>query len=379
MSEQSTRLAGFATPEGTKRFSDRAEAQNQVAPGHFRKTYQGLTLSSIGLGTYLGEATETDNALMEAAIVRSVSSGAVNVIDSAINYRFMFSERSVGRALRQLVEEGAIQRDEVFIATKNGFITPDAKLTEQFPAYFKENYLDKGICQPEDIAQGIHCMTPSYLEDQLERSLENIGVETLDLMYLHNASESQIPEVGLNRFIQRLEPAFRFYEEARKAGKIRYYGMATWDSFRIPPNEHSGFFALEACVELAELVGGPDHGFKFIQLPFNMALIEAFTLMHQRHKGQPMSALQVAAQVGVEVFASVPLMQGQLLSQVPVQFPGLETPAQQCIQFVRSTPGILAPMVGQKQMAHVEENLKVAKVPPLSPQEFESFFAPQTV
>ena len=374
MPSNGQRLSGFATPEGTARFAKRAIDAGQVDAGHFRQSHTGLTLSSLGMGTYLGKPGPEDDALMTDALKASVKSGAVNVIDSAINYRFMCSERAVGAGLKTLIESGELQRDEIFVATKNGFITPDASLTEQFPVYFKEHYLDKGVCTPEDIAQGMHCMSKGFLENQLEQSLSNLGLETLDLMYLHNASESQIPEVGLNRFIQRLEGAFQFLESARKAGKIQYYGMATWDAFRTPPSEHSGFFSLEACVALAEDVGGPNHGFRFVQLPYNMALIEAFTMTHQRLKGQPVSLLQSAVQQGIDIFASVPLMQAQLLTQVPVQFPGLAHPAQNCLQFVRSTPGIMAPLVGHKQPDHVEQNLGVAKVAPLTAEEFESFF-----
>ena len=48
-------------------------------------------------------------------------------------------------------------------------------------------------------------MHPDYLNDQLERSLNNIGVETLDLMYLHNPAESQLPLIGEEKFFDRLK------------------------------------------------------------------------------------------------------------------------------------------------------------------------------
>jgi len=32
-------------------------------------------------------------------------------------------------------------------------------------------------------------MQPQFLDDQLNRSLDNLGLETLDLMYLHNSAE----------------------------------------------------------------------------------------------------------------------------------------------------------------------------------------------
>jgi len=54
-------------------------------------------------------------------MIESVVSGGVNVIDTAINYRFQKSERVVGAALRYLIEKG-FSREELFICSKNGYI-----------------------------------------------------------------------------------------------------------------------------------------------------------------------------------------------------------------------------------------------------------------
>jgi aryl-alcohol dehydrogenase-like predicted oxidoreductase len=59
-------------------------------------------------------------------------------------------------------------------------------------------------------------MHPAYLSDQLERSLENLQLDTLDLLYLHNASVSQMPIVGVDNFTLRLIKAFEWAEQARK-------------------------------------------------------------------------------------------------------------------------------------------------------------------
>ncbi len=56
----------------------------------------------------------------------------------------------------------------------------------------------------EDIVATCHCLNPNYLEDQLERSLSNIGVEKLDLYYLHNTVETQLPLIGAEKFRERL-------------------------------------------------------------------------------------------------------------------------------------------------------------------------------
>ena len=109
-----------ATAEGTRRFAQRAGA----ADGHFREG-MGLSLSSIGLGTYLGDDGAAVDAGYEACIAAGLGAG-INVFDSAINYRGQKSERAVGRALAKAFASGAARRDEVFVSTKGGYFPHDA-------------------------------------------------------------------------------------------------------------------------------------------------------------------------------------------------------------------------------------------------------------
>ena len=66
----------------------------------------------------------------------------------------------------------------------------------------------------------------------------------------------------------------------RSNNKIRYYGMATWTCFRVAQNNKE-YLSLEEVVNLAEKVGGKQHGFRFIQLPYNLAYSEALLLKNQ--------------------------------------------------------------------------------------------------
>lgn len=375
-------IKGFATAEGTRRYRERFEGKSTgglpIAEGHFRDTTQGLSLTSLGMGTYLGNLDEQTSRDMTQAAIRSVSSGAINVLDTAINYRYQLSERSLAQAIKDLLSQG-FQRDELFVCSKNGFISPDAERQqrgEDFREWFRSRYIDSEMIQPGDIAGGMHCMAPAYLEDQLSQSLSNLGLATLDLVYLHNAAESQLPEVGREEFMRRLRLAFEFYEKARAEGRIRYYGMATWNCFRVEPEESGEYLSLQEVVALATSIGGESHGFRFIQLPFNLAFTEALTLPAQPVAAEMMSLLEAAMAFDIGVFTSVPLLQGQLLSETRLpKFDGMETPAQECLQFVRSNPGVLAPLVGHKKPDHVEQNLKVASLPPLVLAEFEEMLS----
>src|SRR5438067_3373142 len=79
-------IPGFATREGTARFRDRFPALAHA--GHFRQPEavphaRELWLSSIGLGTYLGETSAEADAAYTEAIIAALQ-GGVNVLDTAI-------------------------------------------------------------------------------------------------------------------------------------------------------------------------------------------------------------------------------------------------------------------------------------------------------
>ena len=198
-------ISGFATEEGTKKF---AENNPEILPNNFRK-FQGLTLSNVGIGTYLGNPDSQTDSLVVDAVKKSVLSG-VNVIDTAINYRAQKAERSVGKAILELTESSKISRDQIFVSTKNGYVTNDADIKEDFWQYVNKELVSTGVIQANDISSGYHCMTVSYLSDQLKRSLKNLGLDCIDLMYLHNAMESQIQDISREEFLTRLEKVFEF-------------------------------------------------------------------------------------------------------------------------------------------------------------------------
>jgi len=358
-------ISGYATANGTANFS---KAHSNVAKNHF-KQFAGLTLSSIGIGTYLGDPNEKTDLLVKEATMRSVVLG-INVIDTAINYRSQKAERSVGKAIAQLVQEGKAKREELFISTKNGYITNDGDVKEDFWQNIQNTLVKPGIIRSGDISSGYHCMTVPYLQDQLNRSLRNLGLESVDLMYLHNAVEGQLQDISKEEFMEKLRDVFEFYESQRKFGKVRYYGMATWDCFRVP-QDHPQYLSLIDVVRIAKNVGGDENGFKFIQLPYNMYFDQAFMMKNQLLDGTAYSILQAATKLGIGIFASVPLMQAKLLApNVLPEFGGLSRPSHRAIQFVRSTPGVIAPLIGQKSPTHVEENLELTNVPVLSKTEF---------
>jgi len=353
-------LPGFATPDGTRRYRDRFAGR--AADGHFRER-NGLWLSSLGAGTYLGEHDDATDERYARAVSRALELG-VNVIDTAINYRFQRSERSVGAALHALIQQGKIARDEVIVATKAGFLTFDGDPPPDPAGYFQREYVQTGVVRPEDVVAGMHCMTPAYLENQLERSRRNLGLSTIDVYFLHNP-ETQLQVLPRAEFLNRLRTAFQKLEECVASGRIRCYGTATWDGYRQAPQARD-FLSLSELVAMAAEVGGSGHHFRCVQLPFNLAMPEALLHPNQPVGDRAVSLLDAAAQLGVTVFASASLLQGQVARNLPDDLRAalnghLETDAQRALQFVRSTPGVGTALVGMSRLEHVEENLRLVE------------------
>ena len=356
-------ISGFATKDGTQNFVK----NSGVNQDNFNE-FEELLFSNVGIGTYLGDADAKTDELVVRAVKQSITSG-INVIDTAINYRSQKAERSVGQAISELIEENKIKRDQIFISTKNGYVTNDADVQLGFWEYVKEEYSQKGIIKEGDVTSGYHCMTPKYLSDQLDRSLKNLDLDCVDLMYLHNAVEGQIKDVSKEQFIKNLQSVFELYEQKREEGKIKFYGMATWECFRVT-KENPQYLSLEETIELAKKIGGENHGLKFIQLPFNMYYDQALLTKNQILQNQNMSILEAATRLNIGVFTSVPMMQGRLLTPGTMpEFSELK-PSLRALQFIRSSPGVLAPLVGQKTTEHVSENLEIMNIPALSEEEF---------
>jgi aryl-alcohol dehydrogenase-like predicted oxidoreductase len=363
---------GRASAEGTARFRDRSVRDRRLPLEHFRKAPGGLWLSSMGLGTYIGPPDGATDLAVEQAVTICLTSGRVNVLDTAINYRYQRAERSVGRALARLIDAGEIAREEVFVASKNGYFAPDAESRTPPDRWVEEELVRPGILDPKDIVDHCHAMSPSYLADQFARSRRNLGLETVDLLYLHNGPDAQIPIVGREVFVARLEDAFRVFERFRDEGHLGYYGLATWDCLRARRSA-PGFFPLETAIRVARKVGGPHHGFRFIQFPFNLAMPEAATVRNQPVGKDVVSLFDAARRFELGCFTSVPLVQGQLARSGPKRN-GL-TPAQTALQFARSAPGTIGPLVGQKRSEHLSENLELAERRPWEAESFDALLA----
>lgn len=165
---------------------------------------------------------------------------------------------------------GATPRGALLLCSKAGYLPPALAQAGALPA-----------AAAAEVVGGVHCIHPQCLRLSLQRSLANLGVATLDVLYLHNAAEAQRAQVGDAEFLRRLRAAFVTLEAERAAGRIVAYGLATWDALRVRPDDPS-FLDLQAAVDLAAEVGGPNHGLRYVQAPLSAGAPELVTLRGAR-------------------------------------------------------------------------------------------------
>ncbi len=344
---------GYATPEGTQAWRHHHKAS--IHESQWRQMGE-VHVSPIGLGTYLGAPDATTDNLYEQTILHFLSKGG-NFIDTAVNYRWQASERAVGRALSRAFAAG-VPRESIFVSTKGGYIPGDVQANLDAEGYIQAQLIEPGIVSVDDIVDGSHCMAPQYLRHQVDLSRKNLGLNTIDLYYLHNP-EAQLEEISHMVFLRRITDAFATLESLVKEGNIRHYGCATWSGLRTPTTEKVRI-DLEGLVGIARTLGGEGHHFRAVQMPFNLAMPEVMVARTQVVAGENLPAFQAAERLGVPVVCSAPLMQSQLLRKLPTKvhkaFPGYDSAAARLLAFVINTPGVTAAMCGMKHVVHVDAN-----------------------
>jgi aryl-alcohol dehydrogenase-like predicted oxidoreductase len=351
-------LVGRATAKATARHAERFAKRR--GDEFYRVLDRTLRASTLGLGTYLGECNDADDARYEA-VTRAALERGINFLDSAINYRCQRSERALGRAVRAAISSGVVVREEVVLCTKGAYIPLDGHAPasrEEYLALLEREYYATGIVSPDEVVGDAHCIAPGFLADQLRRSRENMGVETVDVYYVHNP-EQQLDVIKPAQFLDRLREAFAMLESRCDAGDIARYGCATWNGFRVTRGTR-GHLELADLVAAARDAGGEDHRFRVVQLPINLAMPEAVRASTQRIRGREMPFLHAAAELGVSVVASASLLQARLATGLPQQMrealPGFATDAQRALSFLAGLP-ISAALVGMRSIAHLDENL----------------------
>lgn len=147
----------------------------------------GVRVSPLCLGTMMfGGATSEADAL---GIIAKAKDGGVNFIDTADVYTDGESERITGRAIRQ-------DRDWWVLATK--------------------------FCNVSQPGPNGYGLSRRYAFIAAEASLKRLGVETIDILYLHKEDHT----TPLEEVVQAIADLIR-------AGKIRYFGVSNHRAWRV--------------------------------------------------------------------------------------------------------------------------------------------------
>lgn len=355
----------YATPEATHRFAKRFSHYKD-----FYAKHEGLLFSKLGFGTFKKEPYKEENYLFSyKEALKEAIKGGINVIDTALNYRYQQSEREVGEAIAELIEAGEVKRDELIVCSKGGFIPLDFPFPENPYQWIGEHILQKKLARAEDIELDQHCMTPAFLEDSLHRTLQNLHVTCVDIYFLHNP-ETQLTAIGYKAFLQKLEAIFTLFERFVKEGKIKAYGVAVWNAFTYAP-DNPEYICIEDVYDAAYRAGGANHHFKYLQLPFNIAKTHAYSVANQKMlDGAFYTPLQVASKLGLGVISSASLLQMHLFKKPFKPEVGylldsdtaFKSDVDLALQFVRSTRGIVSSLFSSKEPEHVRCNLSLASV-----------------
>jgi aryl-alcohol dehydrogenase-like predicted oxidoreductase len=155
---------------------------------------QGLKVSAMGLGCMMiaGHYGQAD-ADESTRVIDAALDGGITLFDTANVYGGSQNEVFVGKALAKV-------RDRVTIATKFGFTRPGGG--------------GKGPGGGAAGAMGVDG-SPAHVREACDASLGRLGIETIDLYYLHRVD----PKVPIEETVGAMS-------ELVKAGKVRYLGLS---------------------------------------------------------------------------------------------------------------------------------------------------------
>ncbi|MGJ4747127.1 aldo/keto reductase [Leptospira sp. SA-E8] len=234
-------------------------------PGYF--LFRELKLSRIAFGGYRIGLEDPEH---KEALLLALKSG-VNVIDVSANYGDGEAESLVGKVLDENFKKRQLNRKEIFLVTKVGYIQGRNMKLVEAKEKEKDQFPEITYYQPGCY----HCISPEFLEDQLERSRKRLGLSTIDAFLLHNpeyflshSEKKGVPkEEAQAEYYRRIKEAFQFLEKARKEGKIQFYGISS-NTFPVPEGEYT-HTSLSKCLQIAEKIAGKENGFAVVQFPGN--------------------------------------------------------------------------------------------------------------
>lgn len=313
----------------------------------------GFQVSALGLGTWQlgGRWGELFSPREAKKTLHEAIDAGINFIDTADVYRDGLSEQTAGRVI-------STRSERIFLATKCG---------RRIHPHTNANY------------------TPQALRQYVEGSLQNTGLEVLDLIQLHCPPSEvyQRPEI------------FGLFEDLQREGKIRHLGVSvekiseakqalTFDNvatiqiifniFRQRPAE--SFFQKAADQNVGIIVRVP---LASGLLTGKYSATTPFGEQDHRHFNREGQAFDKG-----ETFSGVPYETGlQAVREIQQQFPDQNNLAPIALRWILDHPQVSTVIPGASSPQQVTQNLQALQLKPLDPsqhqalaQVYESYIKP---
>ena len=217
-------------------------------------------LSKYSFGTY---RTTYQNPLHKDALNYALDN-EITHIDTSSNYMHGEAEKLIGQALKNR------NRADFTIVSKGGYIQG-----ENLKRVQEGQKVEDLVMYDEHCFHSIH---PDFLSDQIDRSLERLDTEYIDVYLLHNPEYYLMKEIkkGMhyNEIInfqkimqERIKKAFVLLEEKVKEGKIKAYGISSNSFSKLDDDIH--FLEYKHLIDYAKEIN-EEHNLKVIQLPMNL-------------------------------------------------------------------------------------------------------------
>lgn len=343
-------IKGYATIEGTENYFRMKNISLEKT--RLSKYFRSLPMA---MGTFMGDFSEVDSKKYEESLIYGLENG-VNFIDTAICYRGMLSERDVGKVLKNMIiDNKKIKRDEIIVSSKAGIIFGDITIPLRPLDYLDNIFIKEGILKREDVnideSKNLkHTLAPNFHKYAIDKSKENLGLDTIDVYYIHEPEWSK-SIIGEDKFYKQLELLFEFYEGQVECGNIMNYGIATWSALTCNENNLE-YLSLEKIVNIAKNVAGDKHYLKFLQLNYNKINTNANTLKNQKVHGSYYTAIDAANELGIIVNVNGPLNQMKDIKEKNYS-------TEEMLKFITDTKGVHASMIGNKKIEHLKENMRI--------------------
>ena len=253
-------------------------------------------LSNIGFGLYRGDESDAGDEMWIESLLYGLQNG-INVIDTAQKYRNGRSEKLIGKVLQKLMTHQDFKRENLFISTKAGLLSE---------SIINSNFLSHlGLKQDQINLSQKFCMEGKYIDWSVDKALEVMKLDYIDAFLLHNPEIVYLSNDGEKKLLQCLE----ILEQKSLEGKIRNYGIASWNGLRRNPGSVLHIDIISILDKLKDRLG-EEINFKIIEAPLSIGMPSV--LSYRSAKKNNLSFRDLLKKYDLKFFSSASLYEGHV-------------------------------------------------------------------